>query len=125
MAALPAPGAERTFSTSPGATRITAYGPEGEPGMAPPVVGVAAAGMTVGRLTVAVGTVAVGATVVGVAASGVGEDRRMGVGNGVGVTRGSEQPVRDRMTRPAARMTKLRFIFLLSVGKATILILSR
>jgi hypothetical protein len=86
---------------------------------------VAAAGVTVGRLTVAVGTVAVGAAIVGVAGSGVGEDRRMGVGNGVGVARGSEQPVRDRMARPAAKTTKLRFIFLLSVGKATILILSR
>jgi hypothetical protein len=126
MAALPAPAAERTVSTSPGATRITAYGPEGEPGMVvPPAVGVAAAGLTVGRLTVAVGIVAVGAAIVGVAASGVGEDGRMGVGYGVGVARGRLQPVRDRMTRPAARMTKLRFIFLLSVGKATLLILSR
>jgi hypothetical protein len=78
--------------------------------MAPPVVGVAAAGVTVGRLTVAVGTVAVGAAVVGVAASGVGEDRRMGVGNGVGVARGSEQPVRDRMTRPASILKRVRFI---------------
>jgi hypothetical protein len=90
----------------------------------PPVVGVAAAGVTVGRLTVAVGMVAVGAavvgaTVVGVAGSWVEQGRRMGVGNGVGVARGSEQPARDRMARPAAKMTKLRFIFLLSVEKAT------
>jgi len=112
-------------NTSLGATRITAYGPEGDPETAPPVVGVAAAGVTVGRLTVAVGTVAVGSAIVGVVSSGVGEDKRMGVGYGVGVARGRLQPVRDRTTRPTTKKTSLRFIFLLSVEKATFLILSR
>jgi len=120
----PAPGPLRMFSTSPGATRMTLYGPEGIPGMLPPVVavgakpvvGVGAPGVTVGRLMVGVGTVGVGkvgvgAAVVGVARRGVGEGMLIGVGSGIGVrNREIEQPVRTASRLRPDRLKATFFI---------------
>jgi hypothetical protein len=97
---------------------MTAYGPEGDPGRMPPEFAVGS------RLVVAVGTarpgVAAGRFRVGVAAgtgeegTGVGEDRRMGVVKGLGArSKESEQPVRNRMAKPAAKKTRMCFIITL------------
>ena len=115
---LTTPGPVRTFSTSPEATRITPYGPEGTPGMIPPVVGmgtlpvvgVGAPGVTVGRLTVGVETVGMGEAIVGMARSGVGEGMMIRVGNGVGVPSNEiEQPVRAT-SKP--RRSRARIVFI-------------
>jgi hypothetical protein len=70
--------------------------------------------------------VGVGTAVVGMAASAVGEGRLTNVGTGVGVrSNESEQPVRDKIIRPAVKATRVRFIIsLLWWYNATVLILS-
>jgi hypothetical protein len=99
---------------------MTPYGPEGTPGMIPPVVGVGALpvvgmgapGVTVGRLTVGVGTVGVGADVVGVTRRGVGEGMMIRVGRGVGVpSKEREQPVRAT-SRPRPNRAKIVFFII-------------
>jgi hypothetical protein len=112
---------------------MTAYGPEGEPGGIAPVVAVGTAavvavgsaetGVMVGRLRVGVtvGRPRVGvelgrlsvsvATGAGVVESGVGEAGRMVVGNSFGLPSNERlQPVRNRIARPAIKMTRLRLM---------------
>ena len=82
MMELPVPAAERTFSTSLAATRITPYGPEGRPAWITPGAAVAAtapgtAVVTAGRISVGIGLATTGAAeAVGgsVAAATVGVD---------------------------------------------------
>jgi hypothetical protein len=80
-------------------------------------VGAARPAVAVGRFRVGV---AGGRPGVGVAAgvgkeeTGVGEDKRMGVGKSLGArSKESEQPVRNRMAKPAAKKTSMRFIITL------------
>jgi hypothetical protein len=109
------------FNTSPGATRMTAYGPEGEPGTItdPPLLVVAVAvgnggtppGVGEGRFRVGVAdgrdrvNVAVGFDGVGVARMGVGEGMKIMVGVGVaGLSDVNEQAL-SIMSRRTARNT--------------------
>jgi len=112
---LPGPAAARIFSTSVDATRMTAYGPDGEPVTTPPGVTLGPGPLVnVGRATVGEGVtgVAVGkARGVGEADSCVGEGSTGEVGSGVGVpNRDNEQPINGKSKTAASKASVVFFM---------------
>jgi hypothetical protein len=99
----PAPGPDRTLSTSVGATRMTAYGPDGMPGMIPPGGETLLVG-TIGAPGVMVGTAMV-AVAVGSGGVEVGMAAGVSVGNGTAVGQGVGVPNRERV-QEASRNVK-------------------
>jgi hypothetical protein len=118
---LPGPAAARIFRTSADATRMTAYGPDGEPVALPPGVTLGpGAVVSVGRTTVGEGVtgMAVGeARGVGESESCVGEGSTGKVGNGICVpSRDNEQPVNGKSKTAASKASVIFLCFSLGNG---------
>jgi hypothetical protein len=109
---LPGPAADRIFNTSDGTTRMTAYGPDGEPVIIPPGVALGLGPVvSVGRGAVGEGDseVALGETEICVGEGSAGK-----VGDGVGVpSRDSEQPISGKSKIAASKASVVLFMVIL------------